>query len=55
MTDPISVPDLLREYGALGILAYVVVWLTRRFNGKIDRLTSAIERLTDKLEHHAQR
>lgn len=40
MVDPTS---LVTEVGALGLLALLVVWLTRRFNGKIDKNTAATE------------
>ena len=54
MNDPLSLPELLRDYGALGILAYVTVWMTRRFNGKIDRLAASMDRLSDRIEQHIQ-
>ena len=50
MNDPLPLPDLLREYGALGILAYVTWWLTKRLNGQLDRFSKAVERLADKVE-----
>ncbi len=34
--------DFLLQGGALGLLTYVVWWLTRRFNGKIDRLANEL-------------
>lgn len=35
--------QLLREFGGLGIAAYLVIWMTRRFNGKIDALCRAVD------------
>jgi N-acetylglucosamine kinase-like BadF-type ATPase len=35
--------QLLREFGGLGIAAYLIVWMTRKFNGKIDALVKATD------------
>lgn len=46
-----TAPEIIRDYGALGILAYITVWLTRKLNGKIDRLTNAVEKLVDRVDN----
>ena len=53
-----SVVDLVVQSGSLGLLAYVVWWLLRRFNGKVDSLmnsvkenTGAIRELTRSIEN----
>lgn len=40
------------QAGGFGIAAYLVYWLTRGLNGKLDRLADAIVKMTDTLERH---
>ncbi len=47
--------DWLLQGGALSILAYVVWWITRRFNGSIDRLKDAVERNTEVTREHGEK
>lgn len=39
---PQDLTTLIVQSGSLGLLAYVVWWLLRKFNGKLDRLTTAV-------------
>lgn len=42
--------QILRELGGIGIAGYLVYWLTRKLNGKFDRLTTSVEKLNDSIE-----
>jgi hypothetical protein len=44
--QPVPGLDWMIQGGALGLLAYVLVWLTRKLNGSIDRLRQAVEENT---------
>jgi hypothetical protein len=44
------VVTVMIQAGGLGIAAYLVWWLTRGLNGKLERLTGAISRLTEQIE-----
>lgn len=37
----------LREFGGLGLAGYVVFWMTRKMNGKLDSLTLAVKESTE--------
>lgn len=39
--------DYVREFGGLGIAGYLIWWLTRKLNGKVDALTDAVSSLAD--------
>lgn len=42
--------NILREGGGIVIAAYLVWWMTRKLNGKFDRLTGSVERLNENIE-----
>lgn len=39
--------DYLLQFGGLGLAGYLIWWITRKLNGKLDRLTEAVMNLTD--------
>lgn len=54
-------PEALLQSGALGIVAYVTYWLTRKLNGKVDALavhlrenTEAVRALTSAIERNGK-
>jgi hypothetical protein len=42
--------QFLMQAGGLGIAAYLVWWMTKKLNGKFDKLTAAVEKLSDNIE-----
>lgn len=52
--DPTGI-DYVLQFGGLGIAAYLIFWITRKLNGKLDRLARAVERLTDIIEERGHR
>lgn len=42
--------DVLIQFGALGIVAYFVFWLTHKFNGSVKENTKAINRNTTSVD-----
>lgn len=48
--------DLVKEGGlgaaALGILFFLIWWITKSLNGKLDRLTDAVKDLTKVMQRH---
>jgi hypothetical protein len=42
--DPLSA---IREFGGMGLAAYVVFWMTRKFNGKLDSNTTTLREATE--------
>ena len=35
--------EYLVQFGGLGLAAYLIWWLTRKLNGKLDRLVEAVQ------------
>lgn len=42
--DPLAA---IREFGGMGLAGYVVIWMTRRFNGKLDSNTAMLKETTE--------
>ena len=50
-SDPTSASiDWLVQGGGLAMAAYLVFWLTRKLNGKFDRLADSVEKLNHNIE-----
>lgn len=54
--------EAILQFGGLGLAAYVIVWLTRSLNGKLDTLnahlrenTGAVRELTGAVERSGRR
>jgi len=43
--------DLITSYGLnSALMVYLLIWLTKKFNSKIDNLTNSIKDLTSKID-----
>lgn len=43
MNQPTGI-DYLLQFGGLGLAGYLIWWLTRKLNGKLDRLVEAVQK-----------
>jgi len=45
-----TVTEILIQYGALGLLAYLIFWLTKRLTKKMDMVCNHLSRLNENIE-----
>lgn len=48
--NEIDIVNILRDGGGLAIAAYLIYWVTKKLNGKFDRLADSVEKLNENIE-----
>jgi len=46
----IELTEIVIQYGALGLLAYLIFWLTKRLTKKMDMVCNHLSRLNENIE-----